>query len=94
MSRAPLSPERVAKRRGAKPGVPKSEAHKARLSASMRRYWDSIPEDWQRRRGVRRFMDDDEAADFCFLRRKYCYSKAEALAAIGRADLLDLLKRP
>lgn len=97
MSQPPLSTERAAKRVGAPRGVPKSAEHKARIAAGVRR-WNASLEPWQRRRGFRKFLSDEEAADLRLLRAAGGYTEAEALAAIGRPDLIgpdpSLVQRP
>lgn len=89
--RPPQSPERVAKRAGAPRGVPKSAQHKAKIAAGVRRWYEAT-QAWERRRGWRRFLSDEEATDYRNVRNCCRYTEAEALRAIGREDLLDLLK--
>lgn len=84
----PLTEPHREKLRGAKLGVPKTAEHRARIAEGLRRYWDARPEAWQRRRGIRRFLSDEEAADLNLLRARLGYSEEEALRAIGRPDLI------
>lgn len=75
------------RRRGAPRGVPKSAEHKARIAEGVRR-WNAGAESWQKRRGWRKYLSDEEAADLTLLRSRLGYSLAEALAAIKRGDLI------
>lgn len=79
---------REAKRVGAPRGVSKSPEHRARIAESLRR-WHAEREPWQRRRGWRKYLSDEEAADLTLLRSQLGYSLAEALAAVGREDLAE-----
>lgn len=78
---------------GAPRGVAKTAAHRAAIGEALRRRNAGL-EPWQKRRSFRRFLDDDEAEDYRALRSRHGYSVAEALAAIGRADLIPLTERP
>lgn len=80
--------ERPARNRGGAPkGVAKSSAHRAAIGAAVRR-WSETAEPWQRRRGWRRYLSDDEAAEYREMRSRHGLGVAEALEAIGRGDLL------
>lgn len=82
--------ERPARNRGGAPkGVPKSAAHRAAIGAAIRR-WSAASEPWQRRRGWRRFLSDEESALYRELRTRHGLTTVEALEAIGRADLAEL----
>lgn len=83
------APETRAKMRAAKVGVAKSPEHRARIAESLRRHWAGKPEAWQRRRGWRKYLSDEEAADLTLLRSQLGYSLAEALVAVGREDLAE-----
>lgn len=78
-----VSAETRAKQRAAKLGRKLSPEHKANISAAAWRYWQN-PETMVARLGL---TDELEAADYRNLRR-HGYSRAEALAAIGRSDLI------
>lgn len=80
--------ERPARNRGGAPkGVPKSPEHRAAIGAAVRQ-WSEAAEPWQRRRGWRRFLSDEEAVGYRELRTRHGLSIAEALEAIGRAELM------
>ena len=83
------APETRAKMRAAKVGVAKSPECKARIAESLRR-WHAEREPWQRRRGWRKYLSDEEAADLTLLRSQLGYSLAEALVAVGRGDLVEV----
>lgn len=81
--------KRPARNRGGAPkGVPKSPAHRAAIGAAVRQ-WSESAQPWQKRRGWRRFMSDEEAAQYREMRTRHGLTMAQALQAIGRADLID-----
>lgn len=84
----PLSKAHRAKLRGAKLGVSKTAEHRARIGEGLRR-WNAAAEPWQKRRGFRKFLSDEEARDYALLRHRHHYGEAEALRAIGRTDLVE-----
>lgn len=69
--------------------MPKSPEHRAAIAASLRR-WSETAEPWQKRRGWRRYLSDEEAADINVLRRAGL-GMAEALRVIERGDLAELV---
>lgn len=77
-----------AKMSAAKRGIPKTTEHKRKIAESVRRWYEAA-EDWQKRRGFRQFLSDDEAEDYRFLRTQHHYDVADALRAIGRGDLVE-----
>lgn len=75
------------RRPGAPRGVAKTPEHRAKIAAAIRRRNASL-EPWQKRRGFRRFMSDEEAEDYRHLRWRHHYTESEALVAVGREDLV------
>ena len=75
------------RRPGAPRGKPKTPEHRAKIAAAIRQRNASL-EPWQRRRGFRRLLSDEEAEDYRHLRWRHHYTESEALVAVGREDLV------
>lgn len=84
--RPPISQETRARLRAAKLGVPKSAEHRAAIAAGLRRWGENALPD-QRRRGIRRKLNEAELSEYLLLQRKG-FRSDEALGMIGRTDLL------
>ena len=77
----------LGRRPGAPRGVAKTPEHRAKIAAAIRRRNASL-EPWQKRRGFRRLLSDEEAEDYRHLRWRHHYTEAEALVPVGREDLV------
>lgn len=87
--RPPVSQETRNRMRLAKVGKRHCEEHNRRIGEGLRR-WSENAQPWQKRRGWRRYLSDQEAADLAVLRRAGL-SRPEALRAIDRGDLAELV---
>lgn len=76
----PISDETRARQRAAKLGRTYGPEHRSSISAGLRRYW-------QAPRGIFGALSAAERADYRLLKRRH-YSRAAALRAIGRPDLI------